>query len=98
MGINASQNQIFTSTQATLEFLKEQMPDVRRVFVLGTTSMIEEIAASGLTLTSDSADDVPDDVIVGFDSQMTYARLCRAAWWISQGKPFIASHPDWICP
>ena len=26
------------------------------------------------------------------------ARLCRTAYWISQGKPFIATHPDRICP
>ncbi len=37
-------------------------------------------------------------MVVGFDTELTYARLCRAAYWISQGKPFVATHPDRICP
>jgi ribonucleotide monophosphatase NagD (HAD superfamily) len=36
--------------------------------------------------------------VVGFDTELVYARLCRTAYWISQGKPFIATHPDRICP
>nr|MDQ3622495.1 HAD hydrolase-like protein [Verrucomicrobiota bacterium] len=29
---------------------------------------------------------------------LSYPRLCRAAYWIKQGKTFIASHPDRVCP
>jgi NagD protein len=29
---------------------------------------------------------------------LTYDRLCRAAYWINEGKPFIATHPDLVCP
>jgi NagD protein len=43
-------------------------------------------------------DEEPEAVVVGFDTGLTYDRLCRAAWWISQGIPFIASHPDRVCP
>jgi NagD protein len=45
----------------------------------------------------DSADE-PDAVIVGFDTTLSYPRLCSAAWWISRGKPFIATHCDRVCP
>ena len=41
---------------------------------------------------------VPDAVVIGFDTTLTYPRLCRAAWWIKQGKPFIATNPDRVCP
>ncbi len=54
--------------------------------------------AAGFVLTADSATDEPDAVVVGFDTELTYARLCRTAYWISQGKAFIATHPDRICP
>jgi NagD protein len=37
-------------------------------------------------------------VLVGFDTDLRYSRLCRAAYWIKQGKPFLASHPDRVCP
>jgi NagD protein len=36
--------------------------------------------------------------VVGFDLTLTYARLCRAAWWIKQGKPYFATNPDRVCP
>jgi NagD protein len=34
----------------------------------------------------------------GFDMSLTYARVCRAAWWIHQGKLFMATNPDRVCP
>lgn len=98
MGVESTAEQFFTSTQASIEYLREQMPSVHRLFVLGTASMREEIAAAGFTVTTDSPDDVPDAVLAGFDTELVYPRLCRAAWWIKQGKPYLASHPDRICP
>jgi NagD protein len=98
MGIAATADEMYTSTNATIEFLRETMPEVRRLFVLGTSSMSAEVEAAGFALAEDSPDDEPDAVLVGFDTALTFSRLCRAAWWIKQGKPFIASHPDRICP
>ena len=98
IGIPAAADQLYTSTQATIEYLRQQMPAVQRLFVLGTVSMRQEMEGAGFALTADSAQDVPDAVVVGFDTELTYARLCRTAYWISQGKPFIATHPDRICP
>lgn len=98
MGITATVDQLYTSTNATIEFLREDMPKIRRLFVLGTVSMSAEMEVAGFELTVDSAADEPDAVLVGFDTALTFSRLCRAAWWIKQGKPFIASHPDRVCP
>jgi HAD superfamily hydrolase (TIGR01450 family) len=98
IGIPATADQLYTSTQATIEYLREQMPAVRRLFVLGTASMRKEMEAAGFALTADSAQDEPDAVVVGFDTELVYPRLCRTAYWISQGKPFVATHPDRICP
>ena len=98
LGIPATQEQLYTSTQATIEFLQENWPAVRRLFVLGTPSMCEQFKAAGFVLLPDSPHEVPDAVIAGFDSTLTYPRLCRAAWWISQGKPYFATNPDRVCP
>jgi HAD superfamily hydrolase (TIGR01450 family) len=98
LGITATAEQIFTSTQATIAHLREQLPALRRLFVLGTASMRAELAGAGFTLTAESADDEPDAVVLGFDTELVYPRLCRAAWWVKQGKPYLASHPDRICP
>jgi len=98
IGIVATADQLYTSTQATIEHLREQMAAVRRLFVLGTASMRRELETAGFALTTDSASDEPDGVIVGFDTELTFSRLCRAAYWISKGKPYVATHPDRVCP
>lgn len=98
IGIPAEREQIYTSTQASISYLRESLPAVRRLFLLGTDSMAGEMTEAGFALTEDSATDEPDAVLVGFDLGLSYRRLCRAAYWIKQGKPFLASHPDRICP
>jgi NagD protein len=98
MGIGATPDQLYTSAQATIEFLREKWPAVRRLFMLGTPSMCEQFKAAGFVLLPDSPEDVPDAVVVGFDFTLTYARLCRAAWWIKQGKPYFGTNPDLVCP
>ena len=98
IGIVATADQLYTSTQATIEHLKQRMPAVRRLFVLGTASMSRELVGAGFVLTADSASDEPDGVLVGFDTDLTFSRLCRTAYWIRRGKPYIATHPDRVCP
>lgn len=98
MGIAAHSEQLYTSTQATIEFLHERFPKIRRLFVLGTASMSQAFTGAGFELLPDSPEAEPDAVVVGFDLSLTYARLCRAAWWIQQGKPYFATNPDRVCP
>ena len=97
-GIPATVDQLYTSAQATIEFLREKWPAARRLFVLGTPSMCQQFQAAGFVLLPDSPHEVPDAIVVGFDNTLTYTRLCRAAWWIKQGKPWFATNPDRVCP
>jgi NagD protein len=98
LGVCATAEQLYTSTQATIEYLRESQPQLRRLFTLGTPSMCEEFVRAGYELTADAAQATPDAVVVGFDTTLGYARLCRAAWWIKQGKPYFATNPDRVCP
>lgn len=98
MGIPTMADQLYTSTQATIDFLKTNRPELQRLFVLGTAGLHDELRAAGFELTPDDPESPPDAVLVGFDKTLTYARLCRAAWWIKQGKPFFATNPDRVCP
>lgn len=97
-GINATPDELYTSAQATIEYLQSRYPRATRIFALGTPSMCEEFAKHGFYLCEDSPNDEPELVVVGFDMTLTYARLCRAAWWLSKGKPFLATNPDRVCP
>jgi NagD protein len=98
LGVPATPDQLYTSAMATIDFLRAKRPELRRLFVLGTPSMLAEFAQAGFTLTADDPEDEPDAVVVGFDLTLTYARLCRAAWWIAQRKPYVATNPDRVCP
>ena len=68
------------------------------MFALGTSSMLAEFEQAGFTLAREDAADEPDAVVIGFDLTLSYARLCRAAWWIHRGKLFVATNPDRVCP
>lgn len=98
MGLTATREELYTSAMATIDHLQARVPPVKRVFVLGTPSMLAEFGDAGFELTADDPGDEPDAVVVGFDLTLTFARLCRAAWWIQQGKLFVATNPDLVCP
>ena len=98
MGVEADASMMYTSSMATLDYLRQHHPSARRVFVLGTPSMQDEFRAAGYELTADDADDRPDVLVVAFDTTLVYSRLCRAAWWAAEGIPYIATNPDWVCP
>lgn len=98
MGLAATTDELYTSAQATIDCLRRRFPEVKRIFALGTPSMLEEFRGAGFELTADDPADAPDAVVVGFDLTLAYPRLCRAAWWIQQGKLFVATNPDRVCP
>ena len=98
MGIEAGTEQMYSTVPATIDYIKANLPSARRLFLLGTPSMIRQFEDAGFESTADSADDKPDAVVVAFDTTLVYSRLCRAAWWVSQGLPYIATNPDRVCP
>lgn len=98
MGIQASREQMYSTVPATIDYIKENYPEARRLFLLGTPSMISQFEEAGFESTAEDADDRPDLVVVAFDTTLVYPRLCRAAWWVAQGLPYIATNPDRVCP
>lgn len=98
LGIEASEEEMYSSAVATIDYLKSKHPQIKKLFILGTPSMIEQFKKAGYISTEDSAEDEPDAVIVAFDMTLCYERLCRAAWWAKQGKMYIATNPDKVCP
>lgn len=112
LGLPGTADNIYTSSLATVDYLRKNHPDVRRIFLLGTRSLHEELASFGYELVDD-ADYVvnrsntpeeerllnePDLVLVAFDTALEYSRLCRCVYWIQRCKPYLATHPDLVCP
>jgi NagD protein len=98
MGLPVKRSQVYTSTQATIDFLRRHHPKLKRLYLIGTKSLKREFILGGFTVVDDDRSLEPQAVIVGFDTTLTYRKLCRASYWIKAGKLFIATHPDLICP
>lgn len=98
MGIEASEDNMYTTSLAAIDYIKTHYPQAKRLFLMGTPSMISQFEKAGFESCADDPDDIPDALVVAFDMTLTYPRLCRAAWWASQGIPYIATNPDKVCP
>jgi len=99
LGIEVADEQMYTSSIATIDYIHQHYPNARRLFTLGTPSMQQEFINAGFELTTDDPNDIPDLLIVAFDTTLVYDRLCRAAYWASKPNiPYIATNPDWVCP
>jgi NagD protein len=93
-GIAAEESDIYTPADSAIAHLRERLAEVSHLGVLGTPSLCRQFEEAGFRVGWDG----PQAVVVGFDTTLTYERLCQAAYWISTGLPFIATHPDLVCP
>lgn len=89
---------VWTSSLATLEFIRARYPAAKRIYLLGTESLAREFRESGYALLTERDGERPDLLVVAFDTELVYSRLCKAAWWAKERVPYIATHPDKICP
>jgi NagD protein len=96
LGLEGRRDQLYTSALSTIDYLRQELPGINRLFVLGTPSLCREFTNAGYTVVS--GDEEPQAIVVSFDMTLTFDRLGKAAWWIRQGKPFVATHPDPTCP
>ena len=94
MGIDAPVEAIWTSAHATIAYLRSEHPQLTRLFVLGTPGLYDEFGQAGFGI----VDVEPDAVVVGYDNGLTYDRLAQTAYWIAKGLPYVATHPDRVCP
>jgi len=99
LGIPCEEAQIETSGHATQRYLHEHGFSGKPLFFLGSPNLVTEFAKAGF-LATDGGETSPEPaaVVVAVDPTLTYEKLCRAAWWITQGKPFIATNPDRFTP
>ena len=60
LGIKATRDEMYTTALATIDYIKARYPAARRLFLLGTPSMISEFEAAGFESCAGLADDVPE--------------------------------------
>ncbi len=95
MGIHVPVETIFTSAMATARWLHDQAPTGASVYVVGAPDLAQVVLdAPGFTLDAER----PDYVVVGLDTEVTYAKLRTAALAIARGARFIATNVDASLP
>ena len=40
----------------------------------------------------------PEVVVVGFDTTLDYAKMCKVCDFVRAGLPYLSTHPDYNCP
>ena len=96
MGISSSEEDFFTSSQATAWYLKKEHPG-KRLYVCGTQSLKEELLRQGFELTDDI--DKTQCIVMGFDTELTFKKLEDVSKMLcTRDLPYIATNPDYVCP
>ncbi len=95
LGISSTADDFFTSTDATIVYLKQK--NYNKIYAFGTTSFREQLAGAGLPITDTLADDI-DCLCMGFDTELTFKKLEDACILLQRGVDYIATNPDWVCP
>ena len=93
LGLRVDKSRILSSGQATAQFLNRELPG-KSIYLLGNSSLAQEMVSHGIHLTEAA----PDLVVIGYDTTLTYEKLCKVCDFVRAGLPYIATHPDLNCP
>lgn len=85
--------QVFTTSQATANYIYEQKPDAS-VYVIGEDGIREALTERGFTF----EDEKPDYVVTGIDRQITYEKLGKACLAVRAGAKFVSTNADIALP
>ena len=95
MGIPTRASEVINSSYVMARYLSKVSPQTR-IYVIGETSIINELQKAGFQLTEDPGE--IEYVVVTFDRTFTYEKLNIAYQAIKQGAHLIATNPDRTCP
>lgn len=93
MGFTVTIDDIFTSGNATVEYLNSHYAG-KKIFLFGNSNLRDEFEKGGIILEEEN----PDLAVVGFDTTFDYHRLEKLCDHIRRGVPYITTHADINCP
>ena len=92
LGIKTTADNIILSTDGVIESLLDEK--AKNVYVIGTESMKEMFTKAGINTESSN----PEYVILGYDTELTYEKIRKAAIFLLNGINLLATHCDIVCP
>ena len=96
IGIEATEDDFLTSTDATCLYLKRY--EGKKFYVSGTRSFETQLKESSVLTTTELEDDI-FGIVMGNDTELTFKKLddvCRLL--TERDMIYIATNPDWVCP
>jgi len=93
LGITATADDFLTSVNATEKYIDGKY---KKIYVLGTTALKEQLAAYPIT---DEIEDDIDCLLMGFDTELTFKKLEDASILLTtRDIDYFATNPDYVCP
>ncbi len=96
LGIEASDEDFLTSTDATILYLKNNFPG-RKFYSMGTESFTSQLSEAGINVVTELSDDI-FGLVISNDTELTFKKLDDACILLGRGVEYIATNPDWVCP
>jgi len=96
LGIEAKPDDFVTSADATIWYLRKTYPMEMKYYLCGTKSLKSMFRKAGFHVTE--KEEKADALILGYDTELTYQKLTDCVKMINRGLPYIATHPDLVCP
>lgn len=96
MGIVADKADFFTSSQATILYLKENHAG-KCIYCQGTRSLVKELEDGGLNVVTEYSDQA-EVILVGYDTELTTQKMHDTCKMLKKDIPYIATNPDYVCP
>lgn len=97
MGIEATEDDFLTSTDATIVYLKAHYEEGTLMYAFGTASFREQLKSAGLNVTTTLSDDIKV-LVMGFDTELSFQKLEDACILLGRNVDYIATNPDYVCP
>ncbi|WP_420630835.1 HAD-IIA family hydrolase [Candidatus Leptofilum sp.] len=100
-GVPVSEDQIFTSAEATGDYLQHTYEPGVNVFVVGDVGLVTAVQTRGFRILSVEevmGGETAVFVVAGFHPNATYPQMAAGALLIYKGADFIGSNPDLTFP
>lgn len=100
-GVTVSEDQIFTSAEATGHYVAEKYPTDAAVFVVGGVGLQTAVEKRGfrlLKIEEVMAGETAEFIVVGFNPEITYPQFAAGSLLVQRGADFIGSNPDLTFP
>ena len=97
LGVDTTADDFLTSTDATCVYINSRYPG-KKFYCMGTGSFVEQLAASGVNVTTTVDDDV-FGVLISNDTELTFKKLDDISRLLTEREVvYLATNPDWTCP